>query len=144
VRCLHRYLERFGYLASPVLSELASADLAEAAPTGQLDDATLQLMNTPRRGFPDTAEFVLQGNKWSAINLRYGFEEFTPDITEAQTRAGISTALGYWAAVTPLTFSEVPVASNPELRIRLRPVAVFGCRRNQGEEVDYVNEHHRR
>jgi peptidoglycan hydrolase-like protein with peptidoglycan-binding domain len=144
VRRLHRYLEHFGYLDSPVPSEFGvGADLAEPAPkkvgtfdentrralekfqqryglepSGQLDEATLELMNTPRCGFPDTAEFVLQGNKWSTTNLRYGFEEFTSDITEAQTRAGVATALGYWSSVTPLTFSEVPVASSPEIRIR--------------------------
>ena len=144
VRRLQRYLERFGYLDSPVLAQFGvSADLAEAAPekmgtfddntrralekfqernglepTGELDEASLALMGTPRCGFPDTAEYVLQGNKWSTTNLRYGFQEFTPDITQPQARAATSTALGYWSAVTPLTFTEAPIANNPEIRIR--------------------------
>jgi peptidoglycan hydrolase-like protein with peptidoglycan-binding domain len=144
VRRLQRYLEKFGYVDSPVLSQFGvSSELAEAPPTkvgtfdentrralekfqerygleptGEVDEATLELMGTRRCGFPDTAEFVLQGNKWSTTNLRYGFQEFTPDITQAQARAATSTALGYWSAVTPLTFGEVPIANNPEIRIR--------------------------
>lgn len=144
VRRLQRYLARFGYLDSPTLQEFGvGANLAEAAPqemgtfdantraallkfqsryglsaTGVVDEPTLGLMNKERCGFPDTAEFVAQGNKWSTTNLRYGFNEFTPDLTQAQVRAALSTALGYWSAVTPLQFSEVPVANNPEIRIR--------------------------
>jgi peptidoglycan hydrolase-like protein with peptidoglycan-binding domain len=91
--------------------------------TGQLDQNTLERMQRRRCGFPDVGapgvgEFVAQGNKWTTNSLRYGFVEFTSDLTQAQIRDAISTALSYWAAVTPLTFSEIPNASNPEIRIR--------------------------
>lgn len=144
VRKLERYLERFGYLESSVLERFGvDRTLAEAAPkekgtfdentqnaltnfqqryglepTGVVDEATLDLMKKDRCGFPDTADFVVQGNKWPTTNLRYGFTEFTPDLTQAQIREAVATALGYWAAVTPLQFTEVPVANNPEIRIR--------------------------
>jgi peptidoglycan hydrolase-like protein with peptidoglycan-binding domain len=143
VRKVQRYLERFGYLESPTLTQFGvSSTLAEGPaetgkfddntrqalvnlqeryglePTGTVDEATLELMNRPRCGFPDTAEYVLQGNKWTTTALRYGFQEFTPDLNAAEVRAAVATAFSYWSAVTPLTFSEVPIASNPELRIR--------------------------
>lgn len=96
--------------------------------SGRLDEATLALMQRKRCGCPDNGlivrrsgalgEFVAQGNKWSSMALRFGFVEFTPDLTEAQVRSAITTALGYWSAVTPLTFAEIPNASNPEIRIR--------------------------
>ena len=143
VRKVQRYLERFGYLQSATVERFGvTGGLAEGPaesgsfddntrealatfqaryglePTGQVDAATLELMKKPRCGFPDTAEFVAQGNKWPNTNLRYGFQEFTPDLTQAEIRAAISTALSYWAAVTPLTFTEVAFAANPEIKIR--------------------------
>lgn len=144
VRKVERYLGQFGYLESPVLARFGvDGALAEAPPkekgtfdentqaalknfqrryglepTGVVDEATLDLMKKPRCGFPDTADFVVQGNKWPTTNLRYGYSEFTPDLTQAQVRAAISAAFSYWAAVTPLQFTEVPFANNPEIRIR--------------------------
>jgi acylphosphatase len=101
--------------------------------TGQLDEATLRKMSLPRCGFPDmpaaalsspdpaaapgVAEFVAQGSRWNTNALTYGFQNFTADLTQAQIRAAIQQALNLWAAVTPLTFSEIPVASNPDIVI---------------------------
>jgi peptidoglycan hydrolase-like protein with peptidoglycan-binding domain len=143
VRRLQAYLTKFGYLESEEPARFgAVTDLAAPAPSkagqfddntqqalvtfqeryglepsGVLDEATLDLMNKPRCGFPDSAEFVLQGNKWGTTNLRYGFVNFCADITQAQTRAAVQTALSYWSAVTPLTFTEVANSANPEIRI---------------------------
>lgn len=144
VRRLQNYLTNFGYLDSPKLGDFGvRPTLAQPAPdtlgefdeqteealrkfqsfhrlevTGVLDQPTLDLMGKPRCGFPDTAEYVLQGNKWSTTNLRYGFQNFSGDITQDQARAAVSAAFSYWAAVTPLTFTEVPFAQNPEIKIR--------------------------
>ena len=86
--------------------------------TGELDEATLKKMAQPRCGFPDTAEFTLEGRKWTTTALTYGYNELTPDLTPAQIRDAISQALGLWSAVTPLTFTEVPIGSNPDIVIR--------------------------
>ncbi|HYI46880.1 MAG TPA: matrixin family metalloprotease [Allosphingosinicella sp.] len=102
--------------------------------TGELDEATLRKMSLPRCGFPDVtaaalsspdpaaapdvAEFVAQGSRWNNNALTYGFQNFTADLTQAQTRAAIQQAFNLWAAVTPLTFTEVPVASTPDIVIR--------------------------
>ncbi|HEX8159633.1 MAG TPA: matrixin family metalloprotease [Solirubrobacteraceae bacterium] len=91
--------------------------------TGRLDDATVAFMAIPRCGVPDVGDtagissFVAQGNRWPTNDIRYGFSNFTPDLTQQQVRTAISAAFSLWSAVTPLTFSEVPVAQNPEIVI---------------------------
>jgi Matrixin/Putative peptidoglycan binding domain/PASTA domain len=92
--------------------------------TAELDDATAAQMAIPRCGFPDVwnvaghTRFAAQGNRWNTNDLRYGFQNFTPDLTQAQAREAIAAALVLWSRVTPLTFREVPVSENPELIIR--------------------------
>jgi hypothetical protein len=144
VRSLQNYLRTFGYLESPKLQRFGvQRSLAEPQPevdgvfddrtrralqkfqefnslpvTGILDEATLNLMSRPRCGFPDTADFVIQGNKWSTTQLRYGFREFSADLSADQIRAAAAQAFGLWSAVSPLRFSEVPLSANPEIVIR--------------------------
>jgi hypothetical protein len=93
-------------------------------PTGVLDEATVAQMSRPRCGFPDipTHEgvdaFLAQGNRWDRTNLTYGFQEFTPELTQQQVRDAIAAALNLWSQVTPLRFTEIPLASNPDFVIR--------------------------
>jgi peptidoglycan hydrolase-like protein with peptidoglycan-binding domain len=141
---LQTYLAKFGYLASPVGEVFGLAPARAAAPesqagvfdeqtlqglrrfqefnhlpiTGELDEDTVALMHRPRCGFPDAADFVLQGNKWTTNSLTYGFQNFSPDLGQAQIRSAIQQALAQWSAVTPLTFTEVPFANNPDMVIR--------------------------
>ena len=144
VERLQNYLARFGYFDSGVHAEFGMRPVgAQPMPdqlgefddktegalskfqeryglevTGEVDSATLALLQMDRCGMPDLGEYVLHGNKWSTTNLRYGFVEFTGDLTQSEIRTAISTAINYWAAVTPLTFTEVSNAANPEIRIR--------------------------
>lgn len=89
--------------------------------TGVLDEATVAQMSIPRCGFPDVRDaagvssFAVQGNRWTTTALRYGFQNFSPDLTQAETRGAISAAFRLWSDVTPLTFREVPVSENPEI-----------------------------
>jgi peptidoglycan hydrolase-like protein with peptidoglycan-binding domain len=144
VERLQRYLSTFGYTESPIRSLFGTAMEKAAVPqpeeglfdentaqalrhfqefnslpvTGELDEATLALMSKPRCGFPDIAEYTLEGRKWNQTALTYGYNEFTPDLTQAQIRSAISQAFGLWSAVTPLTFTEVPIGSNPDIVVR--------------------------
>jgi peptidoglycan hydrolase-like protein with peptidoglycan-binding domain len=92
--------------------------------TGELDEATVAQMSIPRCSVLDPQDDAgvsgqaVQGNRWTTTDLRYGFQNFTPDLTEAQTRDAIRAALALWSDVTPLTFREVPVNQNPEIVIR--------------------------
>ncbi len=143
VERLQNYLCRFGYFDSGVHAEFGMRPVdVEPTPaqigqfdepteralcelqrfagisvSGEIDEPTLALLQMDRCGMPDHGEFVAQGNKWPANNLKYGFHNFTGDLSQAEIRAAVSTALGYWAAVTPLTFTEAAVGTNPEIRI---------------------------
>jgi hypothetical protein len=126
---LQRYLESFGYfnnLSAPnvgLFEKTTRQALIEfqmnqgLEPSGQLDEPTLQLMNTPRCGVIDLAEYAIQGRNWGKNDLTYGFLNFTNDLTPNEVRSAIQQALGLWSAVSPLRFTEVPVASNPDIKI---------------------------
>jgi hypothetical protein len=86
--------------------------------TGVLDQATIQLMAQPRCGFPDVAEYALAGSKWDTNSITYGFSEFTPDLTEAEIRAAVTQAFGLWEAASPLSFTEAPAGTTPDIVIR--------------------------
>ncbi|MGW4928609.1 DUF6623 family protein [Agromyces sp. NPDC004153] len=89
--------------------------------TGIVDELTAAKMNQPRCGLPDLpglAEFATSGRKWATNNIRYAFENFTPDLTSDQITISLAQAFALWAAYTPLRFSLVPLASSPEIIIR--------------------------
>ena len=92
--------------------------------TGALDEATVAQMSRPRCGFPDiptqqgVSDFAAQGNRWDRTDLTYGFQEFTPELTQQQVRDAIAAALNLWSQVTRLRFTEIPLASNPDFVIR--------------------------
>lgn len=144
VERINRYLGHFGYFDSGVHSTFGMKPTGAEPPpekpnefgdeteralkkfqaynglpaTGVLDQPTLDKMSCKRCGNPDLGEYTLSGRKWNKNNLTYGFQEFTADLSQAEIRAAVSAAFGYWAAVTPLTFSEVSMASNPDIIIR--------------------------
>jgi acylphosphatase/peptidoglycan hydrolase-like protein with peptidoglycan-binding domain len=88
--------------------------------TGVLDDETLALMQRPRCGFPDEpvfgpggpATFVAQGNRWPGNNVTYNFDNFSPDLGQADQRNAVRGAYDRWAAVTPLSFAENPAGGD--------------------------------
>jgi Matrixin len=64
------------------------------------------------------AEFAIQGNKWKRNAVTYGFNEFTPDLTQPEIQSAVAEAFGLWQAVIPLSFTQVPIASTPDIVIR--------------------------
>ena len=93
-------------------------------PDGELNQETVEQMGKKRCDVADFATqeqvdaFLAQGNKWDRTNLTYGFQEFTPDLSPQQVRDAIAAALNLWSHVTPLTFTEIPLSSNPDFIIR--------------------------
>jgi hypothetical protein len=89
--------------------------------TGTLDDATADKMNQPRCGIPDSPgldEFTTSGRRWATNNLRYAFQNFTPDVPENDIVVAIEQAFALWAGHTPLRFSRVAMTAGPEIVIR--------------------------
>jgi hypothetical protein len=123
------YLKRFNHLpergdenAENLSNALAAfQSSANLVKTEIYDEATEALMKKPRCGFgrsnvdslvvlktrPSVASFVESKSKWDHPNITYRFENFTPTMTPARLRQAIQLSLGGWAAITPLTFTEV-------------------------------------
>ncbi len=140
VERLQRYLSTFGYAEPPAVvttekdvppgpkSGVFDEATAQALKhfqefnhlpvSGELDQPTLDLMSKPRCVFPDLDEFTLEGRRWNVATLTYGYNEFTPDLSQAEIRSAISQALNLWAAVTRLTFTEVSIINSPDMVIR--------------------------
>ncbi|XP_074837856.1 stromelysin-1-like [Carettochelys insculpta] len=77
--------------------------------TGKLDSNTLEVMQKPRCGFPDVAEFsTFTGQpKWIKRNLTYRILNYTPDMAPGDVDAAIKKAFTVWSDVIPLTFTRV-------------------------------------
>ncbi|MFC7648068.1 matrixin family metalloprotease [Streptosporangium lutulentum] len=98
-------------------------------PTGIVDDQTIALIQRPRCGVPDypvtggdptlaqgeADPFVVWGTRWPTRNVTYSFSNTTSDLSVADQRAAVEAAFARWAAVTPLTFTEI--AAEGDIRI---------------------------
>lgn len=89
--------------------------------TGEVDEATAELLNTKRCGNADPAglaEFTTTGRKWATNNLRYSLDNVTPNVTTGEATLAMEQAFAMWSAHTPLRFSRVASTSAAEIRIR--------------------------
>ncbi|KAJ8340763.1 hypothetical protein SKAU_G00330540 [Synaphobranchus kaupii] len=77
--------------------------------TGNLDSNTLEMMNMPRCGVPDVAEYNHFPNnlKWPTTNVTFRIVSYTPDLQKSDVDRAIRNALNIWSQVTPLTFKKV-------------------------------------
>jgi len=141
VKQLRHHLAKYGYLQNPCHchDELFCSHVGDAVEkyqlffklpvTGQLDQVTLEQMRKPRCGLPDlpitngsqsddgTIFFVPNGGKWNHTNLTYFFKNGTNDIGGTQEWDIVRQAFDKWAAVTPLTFTEVADETMADIRI---------------------------
>ncbi|CAB1459293.1 unnamed protein product [Pleuronectes platessa] len=117
------YLRQYGYLddstdtedpgyLEDIISALRVLQRVNDLPsTGELDDATMDLMRQPRCGLDDPFnqrfhKYRVMGH-WRKRSLTYRIYNFTPDMMKAEVRAAIRSAFNYWTEVTALTFREV-------------------------------------
>ncbi|XP_076137564.1 collagenase 3-like [Alosa pseudoharengus] len=77
--------------------------------TGSLDDKTLEVMQQPRCGVPDVAEYnVFPRNlKWEKNEVTYRIVNYTPDLPNSDVDKVLHKALKVWSGVTPLTFKRI-------------------------------------
>ncbi|KAK7915448.1 hypothetical protein WMY93_011209 [Mugilogobius chulae] len=82
-----------------------------AAPTGELDEQTLEVMRSPRCGIEDTFnqkqhKFRVMG-RWRKRSLTYKILSWTSDLSQAEVRSALRAAFSYWSDVAALSFREV-------------------------------------
>ncbi|XP_043547070.1 collagenase 3-like [Chiloscyllium plagiosum] len=77
--------------------------------TGNLDLATMEVMEKPRCGVPDVAEYNLfpRKIKWKKNNITYRILNYTPDISSVDVNKAIKNAFKIWSDVTPLNFTKI-------------------------------------
>ncbi|XP_073414460.1 macrophage metalloelastase-like isoform X2 [Dendrobates tinctorius] len=77
--------------------------------TGQLDTNTMNMMNAPRCGMPDVAEFsTFNGRpRWQTNSITYRILNYTPDLPTGVVDDSIQKAFSVWSQVTPLRFTKV-------------------------------------
>lgn len=133
------WLTRFGYLppSDPVTGQLQTQEELSKAikamqefgglkPTGILDEATLELMKTPRCSLPDLSQSeatrrkrnVPAVTKWSKRNLSWRVRTFPKEssLGHDTVRALMYYALKVWSDITPLNFHEV-AGNNADIQI---------------------------
>ncbi|XP_071766854.1 matrix metalloproteinase-19 [Centroberyx gerrardi] len=117
------YLRKYGYLSNhgdaqdpsyleEVIEALRVFQRVNDLPlTGEIDEATLQVMRQPRCGMKDPFnqklhKFRVLGH-WRKRSLTYRIYNYTPDMKKTVTKMAIRSAFKYWSDVTPLSFREV-------------------------------------
>jgi len=128
------YLMKYGYMdvpstrgvqkSAPLMSQDGLRDyikefqsFAGLPQTGDLDDQTVKLMNTPRCGVKDIVgkglttrkkRYALQGSRWKVKDLTYKISKYptTNRLSVGEVDIEIAKALQVWAEVTDLTFEQ--------------------------------------
>ncbi|XP_013811433.2 matrilysin [Apteryx mantelli] len=109
------YLDKF----FPLLGRTDSLNLEERIKTmqkffhltvtGTLNAETKEIMNQPRCGVPDIADYkTFPGSpRWRSKYLTYRIVNYTPDLRKAKVDEAIRKAFMVWSDVTPLQFKRV-------------------------------------
>ncbi|KAK4875146.1 hypothetical protein RN001_011568 [Aquatica leii] len=121
------YLVRFGYLdeaksysTDHVKEGLKKLQNFFSLPeTGVADEATLELINTPRCGVPDIVtdgkRYTIADKPFTHRNITYMFGRYSPKLNKAAVDENIKLAFDIWAVNSTLTFTKVN--SNPDIMI---------------------------
>ncbi|KAG8238011.1 hypothetical protein J437_LFUL015289 [Ladona fulva] len=122
------YLSQFGYLdasfRNPSSGALVSEDTMKTAiaefqafaglnTTGELDEETKELMNTPRCGVRDRVgighnarrkRYALQGSRWRVRELTYKISKYPRGLSQEEVDREIAKSFQVWAENTDLSF----------------------------------------
>ncbi|XP_064105369.1 matrix metalloproteinase-20-like [Macrobrachium nipponense] len=125
------YLTKFGYMdpasTNPNSGALLSVESVQKSimefqafaglnQTGQLDDATIQMMNKPQCGVKDEVgygsearkkRYALEEKKWSSTYLTYRITKYPTALYKADVDREIASAFKVWEDATNLKFTAV-------------------------------------
>ena len=134
LREVQGFLQRLGYLVEGTfeagrLDDATSSALAlyqehhRLKVTGAFDAQTRDQMTAPRCGVPDLIGGVRFTTlcPWIHPCLTFAFDVGTSDVPGNAEFQAVHDAVATWAAATPLTFTQVGVAQNPDIVIGWRP-----------------------
>lgn len=128
------FLHRFGYLdkdsykpgeldnqTSEALTKYQKASGRRA--TGEFNKATRDQMTTHRCGLPDMSSGIAFATTcaWDQHEITYAFDTGTNDVGGTAEFQAVRNAFQTWEAVIPLSFREVGINNNPDVRIGWRP-----------------------
>ena len=96
--------------------------------TGEADEATLKFMKRKRCGAKDVEadrpnrakRYTLSRRQWLYNTLNYWFDplKYTTDMPLADVRSEFEKALGMWAAVADVSFQEVMIKENADIKVK--------------------------
>lgn len=134
LKSVQEFLDRFGYVRSmseveanslddPTAMALANYQRFNQLPvTGEFDEVTRDHMQLPRCAHADLRQgvsFVTQC-AWDKCDLTFAFDTGTNDIGGTGEFQAIRNAFQTWAGAVNLTFTEVTINDNPDIRIGWR------------------------
>ncbi|XP_076345485.1 matrix metalloproteinase-25-like [Tachypleus tridentatus] len=80
--------------------------------TGEMDEATVKLMNRKRCGMPDligpsdrVKRYALQGQKWETTHLTWSIKDWPRGLNPREVRGQLTKALKVWSDASKLTFT---------------------------------------
>ena len=132
-RSVQTYLQRFGLLESGSYSSGELDDATSQAlvqfqrahqlrPTGLFNAATRFRMTQHRCGMLQAAAGVAFSTTcaWEQNEITYAFDRGTADVSDSAEFQAVRNAFDTWAAVIPLTFTEVSATDDPDIMIGWR------------------------
>jgi hypothetical protein len=131
---VQNYLRQFGYiregveLRSGVVDDRTSEALRafqafNGLPIrGEFDSATKDQMTKARCGLPDMNNGIAFSTRcrWNQQGLTYAFRNGTNDTAGQDEFQAVRNAFRTWAAVVPLTFTEVGINATPDIEVDWR------------------------
>ncbi|XP_012626025.1 neutrophil collagenase [Microcebus murinus] len=77
--------------------------------TGKPDAETLEVMEKPRCGVPDSSSFMITPGspKWEHTNVTYRIISHTQQLSVAEVGAAFEKAFKLWSGASPLTFTRI-------------------------------------
>lgn len=77
--------------------------------TGKLNSRIIEIMQKPRCGVPDVAEYSLFANKpkWSSKVVTYKIVSYTSDLPHSKVDEIVAKALNLWSKEIPLNFRRI-------------------------------------